>query len=135
MTSRFVSVILVLAAAACSSSSPTGNQGGNPPPPPPPPPPGGNVQAIAVSDGGFAPGGLTISAGATVRWSNGGVMAHTATSDTGVWDSGSMFGSTVDQNGYSTGGGTYERVFSSTGTFAYHCANHPTMTGTITVTP
>jgi plastocyanin len=32
-------------------------------------------------------------------------------------------------------GSTFEANFSTTGDFHYHCNIHPTMTGTVTVTP
>jgi plastocyanin len=31
------------------------------------------------------------------------------------------------------GGGTFSHLFTTTGTFAYHCAIHPSMTGTVIV--
>ena len=129
MLSRFGSLVLVLGAVACGSS-PTSDQGGNQPPPG-----GGTVTTITIGSGSYSPASTTVPIGQTVRWSNMDVMVHTATSDGGVWDSGSMGASMVDNNGYATGGGTYQRSFATAGTFPYHCTVHPTMQGMITVTP
>jgi len=51
-----------------------------------------------------------------------GVEHPHETSDKGVWDSGNLVTNA-----------TYTRVFSSTGTFAFHCNIHPAMTGSIVV--
>jgi plastocyanin len=44
------------------------------------------------------------------------------TSDTGIFDSGSM-----------SRGSNFSHTFSEAGTFGYYCIPHPYMTGTITV--
>ena len=58
-----------------------------------------------------------------MRWVNRDGVTHTVTFDDGV-DSGRM-----------SGGSTYTRGFPAAGTFPYHCSIHPTMSGTVTVTP
>jgi hypothetical protein len=50
-------------------------------------------------------------------------VAHTVTADDGSWGS-----STLGQ------GATYSQVFTSPGTYTYHCAIHPSMKGTVVVT-
>jgi pyruvate/2-oxoglutarate dehydrogenase complex dihydrolipoamide acyltransferase (E2) component len=65
---------------------------------------------------------LTINQGDTVVWTNTGTVAHTTTSDSGMWDS-----STV------ASGGTFSFRFDTPGTFSYHCAIHPGMRGLIFV--
>jgi plastocyanin len=59
----------------------------------------------------------TISVGDTVTWhfSSAGIN-HTTTSNTAIWDSGKV-----------PNGGTFSHMFSSPGTFAYVCSNHPTL--------
>jgi plastocyanin len=58
-----------------------------------------------------------------VTWTNLDSMApHTVTADDGSWGSG-----TLGQ------GATYSHVFTSPGTYTYHCAVHPYMTGTVVV--
>ena len=68
----------------------------------------------------------TISVGTTVHW----VWVdstHSTTSDTGIWDSGVH----SESEGF-----TFDRQFTSAGTFPYHCTVHGTiMSGTVTVTP
>jgi plastocyanin len=67
---------------------------------------------------------LVISMGTTVTWTNTDAIAHTSTSDTGVWDSGIL-----------APGQSFSFTFASTGTFPYHCAIHgaASMSGTIVV--
>jgi len=66
---------------------------------------------------------ITISVGDIFSWTNDeSSIAHTTTSDDGLWDSGSL-----------NGGGTFEHTFDEAGTFDYICTIHPSMTATITV--
>ena len=73
---------------------------------------------------GFAFPALTVSVGDTVTWQNlvDGVP-HTATSDTGAFDTGPILPGTTSK----------AVPFVAAGTYAYHCAIHSTMHGTITV--
>ena len=86
------------------------------------PAPGGEESAVQIADFAFDPAALTIAAGSTVTWSNGDTAQHTATADDGSWDTGSI-----------ANGASASQAFPDAGTFAYHCAIHPAMTGTITV--
>jgi plastocyanin len=85
----------------------------------------GVAGTVDVKIAGFAfdPASVTVKVGTPVRWTNQDSATHSVTSDTGVWDSGSI-----------AKGETYTRVFDTVGTFAYHCGVHPSMKGTITVT-
>jgi plastocyanin len=65
---------------------------------------------------------ITVTAGTTVRWLNDGPSGHTTTSDTGVWDSGTL-----------NPGQTYQYESGTPGTYPYHCTLHPGMVGSITV--
>jgi plastocyanin len=65
---------------------------------------------------------ITVTVGTTVRWLNDGPSPHTATSDTGVWDSGVL-----------DPGQAYQYQTGTPGTFPYHCTLHPGMVGSITV--
>jgi plastocyanin len=80
-------------------------------------------QAVAISGFSFSPASVTVSVGDTVTWTNSDAQAHTATADDASWDSGNIGGS----------GGTGAVTFATAGTFPYHCAIHPAMTGTVTV--
>jgi plastocyanin len=71
----------------------------------------------------FNPATVSIARGTKVVWVNKGPSSHTTTSDTGLWDSGTM-----------AVGVKFSRTFRKAGTFTYHCNIHPTMTGTVSVT-
>ncbi len=79
--------------------------------------------AVTISDFQFTPATVTVNQGDTVTWTNNGPSIHTATSDTGVWDSGVL-----------NVGASYSYTFSTPGTYAYHCSIHPSMLGTVIVT-
>ena len=67
---------------------------------------------------------LTVPVGTTVTVRNNDTMAHTFTADDGSFDAGTL--EVLD---------TFEITFDEPGTYAFHCDIHPSMTGTITVTP
>jgi len=88
----------------------TGNKGG----------PGTNevwIQGMA-----FNPSTITINAGTRITWTNKDGVTHTVTSDTGLFDSGSI-----------SSNGIFSYMFSTPGTYPYHCAIHPSMTATVVV--
>ncbi len=70
----------------------------------------------------FSPSSLTVTAGTTVVWENQEAVTHTATSNTGVFESGNM--GKNDKFSY---------TFTTVGTYPYHCKFHGGMTGTIIV--
>jgi plastocyanin len=74
--------------------------------------------------GCFSPNPIQIQAGSTVTWTNSTSLTHTATSDTGAWDTGNI----------ASGGTSASITFNQPGTFSYHCTIHPTMRGSIIVT-
>ena len=84
--------------------------------------PSGDDYQVEIEDFAFAPGSLTVKVGTTVTWTNKDDIGHTATSDTGVFDSGTL------QKGQS-----YSFTFSQAGTYGYFCKPHPYMVGTIIV--
>jgi plastocyanin len=63
-----------------------------------------------------------VAVGTSVTWGNTGQANHTTTSDTALWDSGTLSSSQ-----------TFSRTFATAGVFPYHCTIHTGMTGTITV--
>ena len=77
---------------------------------------------VFIQDMAFNPSTITVSAGTTITWTNKDAIAHTVTSNTGLFDSGS-----INSNG------TYSHLFSSTGTFPYHCSIHPNMTASVII--
>src|SRR3954451_12282525 len=70
----------------------------------------------------FEPAHITVPAGSTVVWFNKGKEEHSVTADDKSFDS-----------GYKKRGATWERAFARPGKYAYHCAPHPWMTGTVVV--
>ena len=65
---------------------------------------------------------IIITANTTITWMNKDGVAHTVTSNTGIFDSG-----TINTNGI------YSHLFSTAGSYPYHCSLHPSMTANITV--
>ena len=83
----------------------------------------GLSQTVTIRGFAFMPAGATIAPGESITWSNADGTAHTATSNTGAFDTGVI-----------AVGSTSKTVpFANAGTYAYHCSIHPSMTGTITV--
>lgn len=127
--------LLLASIAACGSSTSYSNSA--PPPAPPAPPAAPSTVHVEVSDFKFDPDTVRIKAGIPVRWTNGGTLAHTVTSDSaGLFNSGlNAGGASPDPYGMPTTGTTYDRTFSDAGTFSYHCSNHPQMKGVVIVSP
>ena len=78
--------------------------------------------SATIQNFAFSPNPITIAPGSTVTWTNRDGVPHTVTADDGSWGS-----STLGP------GGTYSHVFTSAGSYPYHCAIHPYMTGTVVV--
>jgi plastocyanin len=96
---------------SCSSKNdPVGNT----------PPPGTNN--VTIQSMAFSPATITVTAGATVKWTNMDAIAHTVTSDTPLFDSGSLVTN-----------GVYSYTFTTAGTYNYHCTFHSMMTGKVIV--
>src|SRR3989475_6690087 len=80
------------------------------------------ASAVNIQGSAFVPPTTTVRVGDTVTWTNRDAFSHTSTSDTGVWDTGVIRAATS---------GSF--TFTAAGTFAYHCAIHSFMHGTIVV--
>lgn len=106
---------LLLGTASVSSAAPA-TSAGRPNPAPAADP------AVTIVDYAFRLPELTITIGQTVIWTNKGGMVHTATSDTGVWDSGNLAPNE-----------SFSFKFTQEGVYKYYCAPHPFMQGTIRV--
>lgn len=98
-----------------SSYSPT-----SPSPTPSPTPSAPNT--VAMSGMAFSPATITVAKNTTITWQNNDSMAHTSTSDSGLWDTGNM-----------APGASTTTTFANAGTFTYHCTYHSGMKGTIIV--
>jgi plastocyanin len=78
---------------------------------------------VRIRDTGFSPSIISVARGGQVRWTNDGSLTHNVTLDGGLFSSGSI-----------APGGTAQRTFNDSGSFAYRCTIHPaTMTGTVIV--
>jgi plastocyanin len=83
---------------------------------------GPGTNEVWIQGMAFTPATITIMAGTTIKWTNKDAVAHTVTSDTGLFDSGSI-----------ANGSTFSIQFNNTGTFPYHCAVHPGMKASVVV--
>ena len=125
-----VSLLLVLAIACGGQSpAPAAPSPAPSPAPAPTPAPGGNSSSVVIPAGAsslgnkaFTPDDVSVAIGTTVTWTNSDSVAHTSTSDSEGWNSGSV-----------APGGQFSVAFRTAGTFPYHCAIHPGMIGTVTV--
>src|SRR5215212_11112233 len=82
----------------------------------------GATTPVSIQDFFFSPANVTVEPGTTVTWVNEGSVPHTVTSDDGQFDSGVLMP-----------GDSYTVMFKGQGTITYHCAIHPSMTGSVTV--
>ena len=93
------------------------------------------VGAQTMGTAAFSPNPVTISLASfsTVVWFNdddaGGVYGGSGTAHNITADDGSFASGTLPP------GSSFEGTYSAPGTYGYHCSIHPTMKGTVTVTP
>jgi plastocyanin len=80
--------------------------------------------SVVIQGFAFTPGTVDVRAGTTVEWTNADPTEHTVTAKDGSFTSEPL-----------PVGRGYRVTFDRTGTFAYICAIHPTMSGTVRVTP
>jgi plastocyanin len=94
------------------ASSNTGSKGSS----------GPGANEVWIQGMAFDPATITVTTGTTIVWTNKDAIGHTVTSDSGLFDSG-----TVNTNG------TFSYMFATAGTFTYHCKIHAMMTATVIV--
>src|SRR5215212_2868442 len=82
----------------------------------------GTTTKVSIQDFFFSPVNVSFEPGTTVTLVNEGNVPHTVTSDDGQFDSGVLMP-----------GDSYTVMFKGQGTITYHCAIHPSMTGSVTV--
>ena len=120
--------ILVLSAAALSEMS-CSNSGYTSPSPTTTVPPSSSADVLITIQGmngamSFSPASATVRVGQTVAWKNADSITHNIQQNGGGFGTGNI-----------AGGGTSNPVqITQAGSLGYHCAIHPTMTGTMTVT-
>ncbi len=108
----------IVVTTALDKSTPIGPVG----PPPTGPSAVPSTASVGMAGRAFGPNTVRIARGGTVTWSNDDDREHTVTSTSGSFDSGVL-----------AEGATWDATFETTGTFAYLCAIHPEMTGTVVV--
>lgn len=77
---------------------------------------------IQITGFAFAPTDVTVEVGEAVTWTNADPVGHTVSADGGAFESGPLG---------EAGAFTWDAT--AAGEYAYHCAFHPSMTGTLTV--
>ena len=77
---------------------------------------------VTVANMAFSPASVTVAQGGSVTWEFKDTVAHTSTSNQKLWNTGQH-----------TSGDSASVRFPSAGTFGYHCAVHPMMTGKVKV--
>ncbi len=123
---KVVFVALAVASlCACGggySSTAPPNTGVNTPPP---------VGGISVSNNFFSPAAKTVAVGTTVQWAWNSCTGDVYSGQTCVSHSVTFNDGTTSAT---QSQGTYSRMFSTAGTYPYHCSVHGTaMSGTVTV--
>jgi len=87
---------------------------------------GGNVTipqgAQVLGSSAYAPNPITLPVGTMVTWTNTDSTAHTATSNTGAFNSGTI-----------APGRSFSFTFQTAGTYPYHCNFHSGMVGSVVV--
>ena len=79
---------------------------------------------VTAADFSFTPSTVSVSQGSGVIWNNAGPSNHQPQDTTGM---------TLFDSGPLAPGASYTFIFISAGNYAYQCAIHPNMTGTVKV--
>jgi plastocyanin len=83
---------------------------------------GPGTNEVFIQGMAFNPSTITVTAGTTITWTNKDAIAHTVTSKTKLFDSGSIGAN-----------GTFSYTFTTAGTISYYCSIHPSMVASVTV--
>ncbi len=83
-----------------------------------------NLLTVTIKNGVYSPNPVNVQVGQSVNWLNSDAIAHTAT-DPGVFDTGKIA---------PTSAADVPVLFSTPGTFNYHCTIHPNETASVVVT-
>ena len=81
------------------------------------------ASVVQVQDFSFSPTPVTVPQGTSVSWHNNGPSNHTSTSDIGLWTTTTLTAGTTST----------AKAFKAAGVYAYHCAIHSFMHGTVRV--
>jgi plastocyanin len=85
-------------------------------------PPESRHHTVSIDGTSYGPQTLSVDVGDTVVWVNKDLFPHTVTARTGAFDSGKI-----------APGETWRYTVNAEGVFAYFCAYHPTMEGTLRI--
>ncbi|HLM37718.1 MAG TPA: cupredoxin domain-containing protein [Gaiellaceae bacterium] len=80
------------------------------------------IKAVRITATAFSPASVTINTGDAVRWTNRDTKNHQIVANNGAFASPTI-----------APGKSYTRVFNTAGTFRYHDALHPSLTGRVIV--
>jgi plastocyanin len=80
------------------------------------------THTVTIDATSFTPATLTVRSGDTVIWLNKDIIPHTATSEPGKFDSGTL-----------PSGESWRFTTGAKGEYPYICSFHPTMKGTLRV--
>jgi plastocyanin len=86
-------------------------------------PAAGTAADVEASVGGNEWSTVSAAVGDVITWTNGDAVPHRVALDDG----------SCAMSANITGGAPQSLVFNETGSFAFHCAVHPSMKGTITI--
>jgi plastocyanin len=119
LMSLLLSMVAFVLLISCGKDQSTNPYGNNPSPLPVTQP-----HTVGMANMTFSPSSITVAKGTTVTWQNNDYVLHTATSDSGSWDTGHV-----------PAGGSKAITFNTAGTFTYHCFFHGSMgmTGSVIV--
>ena len=121
-------LLVAVTLAGCGGSSFNSPTSPSPTPTPGPTPGGTADLTITIigmdGDQSYSPAPATVAVGQTVAFFNADSIVHTATADNGAFNTGNI----------APGATSAPITMSAAGSYNYHCAIHPTMTGTLNVT-
>lgn len=86
-------------------------------------------KTVNISGMAFSPPTISVKAGDCVCWTNNDSMAHTVAFDRTDPDAVDI----PSDSGQLSPGQSFDATFPTAGTYPYHCANHPSMKGTVVV--
>src|SRR5689334_25029158 len=80
------------------------------------------TKAVSITATAFKPASITIKTGDAIKWTNKDTKAHQVVANNGAFASPTI-----------AAGRTWTRTFNTAGTFKYHDALHPALTGKVVV--
>jgi len=79
-------------------------------------------QSVSIDNMSYIPATITVKENTLITWTNNDTVAHTVTSDTGIFSSPTL-----------NPGDSFRFTITTAGTYGYYCTIHPNMKGTINV--